>query len=133
MKKRSLGYFSLILIGPLVVVLYLLISDTDMTLSGFLQFICIAYGLGFMTLIISSPFYFFIKNFRKSLKFSIIASEILYLCILLIYIIFFDEKNKSENIMWLPGLVLFLIILSLPMAFSISYGAGKIIRSHFKI
>lgn len=84
-------------------------------------------GLASFTLLISALGHIFVKKFQNGLILTVTASEIVYLFTFAFYALS-DPLNWQENLMWLPIMMLSVIALSLPMAFSISYGCGKIIR-----
>jgi len=60
---------------------------------------------------------------------SVVASEMLYI-VLLISTIFLaqDERFRAEALMWLPVMITFMVPFTLPMALSVSYGTGRILR-----
>ena len=60
---------------------------------------------------------------------SILVSEILYVVFVVAYTYCMsDGLQRSESIMWLPIIILFIIPFGFPTAFSVSYGTGRILR-----
>lgn len=117
----------LILLAPLAPVFIYYVNERDIPLSGIIQMTSISYVLGLITVLLSLLCHAFIKNYRKGMIISISISELLYLTVLLVYMLVIDEKNKAENIMWLPVMIFFVIPFTLPMPLAISYGTGFII------
>lgn len=121
-------YIILILAGPFITLLLYALSDNDMTQPEIIKLGIIIYVFGFLTVIVSGLMYFYKASFQQSMKSSIIGSEILYLTGLLVYFLI-DEKNRAENLMWLPVAAIFIVFFTLPMVLSVSYGTSKIISS----
>lgn len=117
----------LIVLAPIAPVVIYFLNELDIPLSGIIQMTLISYALGLITVLLSLLCHAFIKNNKKGMIISVSISELLYLTVLLVYMLIIDEKNKAENIMWLPVMIFFMIPFTLPMPLAISYGTGFIV------
>jgi hypothetical protein len=60
---------------------------------------------------------------------SVIISEATYVVLLLIYVCVFSSGfERTESLAWLPMIIRYLIPVGLPIAISVSYGTGRIVK-----
>ena len=116
-----------IVLGPIITFFLYFANERPSDISDILPILKILLLMSIITLLFSIITHVLIENFKKGMIVSIIISELTYI-VSLITFFWLDPINQAENIMWLPVAIVFLIPFSLPMAFSISYGCGKIIR-----
>lgn len=79
-----------------------------------------------VTIIVSIIVHYLIKNFKKGMIISVILSEIIFVPLIIIFLLISNVTNRPKTEMWMPVIMIFLIINTLPMALLISYGTGKI-------
>ncbi len=81
-----------------------------------------------VTVIISAIVYWVVKKFKKGILISVILSEIIFVPLLTTFLLISNAENRARTEMWLPVIMLFMIINTLPMALLISYAMGKIFK-----
>jgi small-conductance mechanosensitive channel len=68
------------------------------------------------------------KKLSHKIILSVVLSELCYIIILLLSIWIGNQKGRTESLMWLPIMVVLLLLSTLPMAISVSYGTTKFIE-----
>jgi len=118
----------LIVVGPLITFLLIVslqIPENEISPSIVKKSILV---LGSITILISLIGHVFVKIFSKGLIVTVTLSEIVYLFVFSFYALS-DPANWQENLMWLPIMIISVAAISLPMAISISYGTGSIVKT----
>lgn len=118
----------LVFVGPLItflLVISLQIPENEISHSLIRRATMV---LGAITVLISVIGHVFVRFFFKGLIVTVTISEMVYLFVFSFYALS-DLVNWQENLMWLPIMMISVAAITLPMAISISYGTGSIVKA----
>jgi hypothetical protein len=83
--------------------------------------------LALITSLISLFSFLIIKTFQKAFIISSTISELLYITVFS-YFALSDPVRWAKNLMWLPGLLIAVTAITLPMSLGIAYSVGRSIK-----
>lgn len=127
---RTLTSLLIIAVGPFATIyLCAAVNTGSKNESEMFSLIVSVLILSAVTATVSTAAHSVLKHPLLATAVSVLISEILYVVLLFTYIYCMSEGlERSESLVWLPIMILFLIPFGFPTALSVSYGAGRIVR-----